>query len=98
MKKALYSRFQKKIYRKSQDDRGDDKIFIKDPHLYISIYNISVYNVFKCFKCATCGTSLKNQGYYNFNNKLYCDIHARQAAINNPPTGTEGYVPVPIKP
>ncbi|XP_016940636.3 PDZ and LIM domain protein Zasp isoform X17 [Drosophila suzukii] len=60
---------------------------IKDKNLHV-----------ECFKCATCGTSLKNQGYYNFNNKLYCDIHARQAAINNPPTGTEGYVPVPIKP
>ncbi|KRK00276.1 PDZ and LIM domain protein Zasp isoform X12 [Drosophila yakuba] len=60
---------------------------IKDKNLHV-----------ECFKCATCGTSLKNQGYYNFNNKLYCDIHAKQAAINNPPTGTEGYVPVPIKP
>ncbi|XP_017077905.1 PDZ and LIM domain protein Zasp isoform X5 [Drosophila eugracilis] len=60
---------------------------IKDKNLHV-----------ECFKCATCGTSLKNQGYYNFNNKLYCDIHAKQAAINNPPSGTEGYVPVPIKP
>ncbi|XP_017033271.1 PDZ and LIM domain protein Zasp isoform X16 [Drosophila kikkawai] len=60
---------------------------IKDKNLHV-----------ECFKCATCGTSLKNQGYYNFNNKLYCDIHAKQAAINNPPAGTEGYVPVPIKP
>ncbi|XP_015040840.1 PDZ and LIM domain protein Zasp isoform X8 [Drosophila pseudoobscura] len=60
---------------------------IKDKNLHV-----------ECFKCATCGTSLKNQGYYNFNNKLYCDIHARQAAQNNPPAGTEGYVPIPIKP
>ncbi|XP_070134338.1 PDZ and LIM domain protein Zasp isoform X18 [Drosophila bipectinata] len=60
---------------------------IKDKNLHV-----------ECFKCATCGTSLKNQGYYNFNNKLYCDIHAKQAALNNPPAGTEGYVPVPIKP
>lgn len=52
----------------------------------------------ECFKCATCGTNLKNQGYFNFNNKLYCDIHARLAAMNNPPKGTEGYTPVPIKP
>ncbi|XP_022226913.2 PDZ and LIM domain protein Zasp isoform X6 [Drosophila obscura] len=60
---------------------------IKDKNLHV-----------ECFKCATCGTSLKNQGYYNFNNKLYCDIHAKQAAQNNPPPGTEGYVPIPIRP
>ncbi|XP_033150942.1 PDZ and LIM domain protein Zasp isoform X7 [Drosophila busckii] len=60
---------------------------IKDKNLHV-----------ECFKCATCGTSLKNQGYYNFNNKLYCDIHAKQAAQSHPPPGTEGYVPVPIKP
>ncbi|XP_037947908.1 PDZ and LIM domain protein Zasp isoform X8 [Teleopsis dalmanni] len=60
---------------------------IKDKNLHV-----------ECFKCATCGTSLKNQGYYNFNNKLYCDIHAKLAAMQNPPAGTEGYVPVPIKP
>ncbi|KAI8128721.1 PDZ and LIM domain protein Zasp [Lucilia cuprina] len=60
---------------------------IKDRNLHV-----------ECFKCATCGTSLKNQGYYNFNNKLYCDIHAKLAAMQNPPSGTEGYVPVPIKP
>ncbi|XP_053963235.1 PDZ and LIM domain protein Zasp isoform X7 [Anastrepha ludens] len=60
---------------------------IKDKNLHV-----------ECFKCATCGTSLKNQGYYNFNNKLYCDIHAKLAAMQHPPSGTEGYVPVPIKP
>ncbi|XP_073845538.1 Z band alternatively spliced PDZ-motif protein 52 isoform X31 [Musca autumnalis] len=60
---------------------------IKDKNLHV-----------ECFKCATCGTSLKNQGYYNFNNKLYCDIHAKLAAMQNPPPGTDGYVPVPIKP
>ncbi|XP_037815820.1 PDZ and LIM domain protein Zasp isoform X24 [Lucilia sericata] len=60
---------------------------IKDRNLHV-----------ECFKCATCGTSLKNQGYYNFNNKLYCDIHAKLAAMQNPPSGTEGYVPIPIKP
>ncbi|XP_030560043.1 PDZ and LIM domain protein Zasp [Drosophila novamexicana] len=60
---------------------------IKDKNLHV-----------ECFKCATCGTSLKNQGYYNFNNKLYCDIHAKLAAQQHPPAGTEGYVPVPIKP
>ncbi|XP_055380050.1 PDZ and LIM domain protein Zasp-like isoform X2 [Condylostylus longicornis] len=60
---------------------------IKDKNLHV-----------ECFKCATCGTSLKNQGYYNFNNKLYCDIHAKAAAMKNPPPGTEGYVPIPLKP
>ncbi|XP_030079782.1 PDZ and LIM domain protein Zasp isoform X18 [Drosophila hydei] len=60
---------------------------IKDKNLHV-----------ECFKCATCGTSLKNQGYYNFNNKLYCDVHAKMAAQSHPPAGTEGYVPVPIKP
>nr|XP_036227962.1 PDZ and LIM domain protein Zasp isoform X13 [Bactrocera oleae] len=60
---------------------------IKDKNLHV-----------ECFKCATCGTSLKNQGYYNYNNKLYCDIHAKLAALQNPPSGTDGYVPVPIKP
>lgn len=47
-----------------------------------------------CFKCATCGTSLKNQGYFNLNGKLYCDIHARLAALQSPPPGTNGMVPV----
>ncbi|KAJ6643042.1 PDZ and LIM domain protein Zasp [Pseudolycoriella hygida] len=60
---------------------------IKDKNLHVD-----------CFKCATCGTSLKNQGYFNLNNKLYCDIHAKMAAINHPPPGTEGYKPVPIAP
>lgn len=39
----------------------------------------------ECFKCATCGTSLKNVGYYNINNKLYCDVHAKMVARQNPP-------------
>lgn len=34
----------------------------------------------ECFKCSTCGTSLKNVGYYNVNDKLYCDAHAQLAA------------------
>ncbi|XP_069167330.1 LIM domain-binding protein 3 isoform X39 [Procambarus clarkii] len=38
-----------------------------------------------CFKCSTCGSSLKNVGYYNINEKLYCDVHAKQAARHNPP-------------
>lgn len=54
----------------------------------------------ECFKCATCGTSLKNQGYYNLHNKLYCDIHARLAALNSPPpnANTNGLVPVTFPP
>ncbi|KAL1491447.1 hypothetical protein ABEB36_012045 [Hypothenemus hampei] len=48
---------------------------IKDKNLHV-----------ECFKCSTCGSSLKNVGYYNINNKLYCDVHAKSAAIaiNNP--------------
>lgn len=41
----------------------------------------------ECFKCSTCGTSLKNVGYYNINNKLYCDIHAKLVARQNAPAG-----------
>lgn len=33
-----------------------------------------------CFNCSTCGTSLKNMGYFMVNDKLYCDIHAKQVA------------------
>lgn len=41
----------------------------------------------ECFKCATCGNSLKNVGYLNINDKLYCELHARQVAkINNRPS------------
>lgn len=39
----------------------------------------------ECFKCATCGSSLKNVGYFSINNKLYCDIHAKMVAKQNPP-------------
>lgn len=60
---------------------------IKDKNLHVD-----------CFKCATCGTSLKNQGYFNINNKLYCDVHAKLAAVQNAPTGTEGYRPGLIQP
>ncbi|CAH0556492.1 unnamed protein product [Brassicogethes aeneus] len=58
---------------------------IKDKNLHV-----------ECFKCATCGSSLKNVGYYNINNKLYCDIHAKSAAINNPPA--PNLVPVTVQP
>ncbi|XP_026667216.1 uncharacterized protein LOC108622378 isoform X7 [Ceratina calcarata] len=47
----------------------------------------------ECFKCSTCGTSLKNVGYYNINNKLYCDIHAKLVARQNAPAGM---VPITI--
>lgn len=61
---------------------------IKDKNLHV-----------ECFKCATCGTPLKNQGYYNIHNKLYCDIHARLAALNSPPPNVgNGMVPVTIPP
>ncbi|XP_063702640.1 PDZ and LIM domain protein Zasp isoform X5 [Culicoides brevitarsis] len=60
---------------------------IKDKNLHV-----------ECFKCSTCGTSLKNQGYYNLNNKLYCDIHARLAALNSPPPNSNGMVPVTLTP
>ncbi|XP_076177185.1 PDZ and LIM domain protein Zasp [Ptiloglossa arizonensis] len=49
----------------------------------------------ECFKCSTCGTSLKNVGYYNINNKLYCDIHAKLVARQNAPAGL---VPVTVPP
>ncbi|XP_025073582.1 uncharacterized protein LOC105425203 isoform X2 [Pogonomyrmex barbatus] len=49
----------------------------------------------ECFKCSTCGTSLKNVGYYNINNKLYCDIHAKLVARQNAPAGL---TPITIPP
>lgn len=33
-----------------------------------------------CFNCTTCGTSLKNTGYFTIEEKLYCEIHAKQVA------------------
>lgn len=33
-----------------------------------------------CFNCTTCGTSLKNVGFFTINEKLYCDVHAKQVA------------------
>ncbi|CAL7942957.1 unnamed protein product [Xylocopa violacea] len=57
---------------------------IKDKNLHV-----------ECFKCSTCGTSLKNVGYYNINNKLYCDIHAKLVARQTAPAGM---VPVTIPP
>lgn len=62
---------------------------IKDKNLHV-----------ECFKCATCGTSLKNQGYFNLHNKLYCDVHARMAALSSPPPSakTNGLMPVTFPP
>lgn len=57
---------------------------IKDKNLHV-----------ECFKCSTCGTSLKNVGYYNINNKLYCDIHAKLVARQTAPAG---FVPVTVPP
>ncbi|XP_021944189.1 PDZ and LIM domain protein Zasp isoform X1 [Folsomia candida] len=48
-----------------------------------------------CFKCSTCGQSLKNVGYFNINNKLYCDIHAKLVARQqNPGLVAGGMSPV----
>lgn len=44
-----------------------------------------------CFVCATCGTSLKNIGYFNINDKLYCDIHARQIRAVLGDSGAQPY-------
>lgn len=57
---------------------------IKDKNLHV-----------ECFKCSTCGGSLKNQGYYNINGKLYCDIHAKLVARQNPPAPNLEPVTVP---
>lgn len=57
---------------------------IKDKNLHV-----------ECFKCATCGSALKNQGYYNLNGKLYCDIHAKLVARQNPPAANLEPVTVP---
>lgn len=51
--------------------------------VFVRIKNKSLHA--DCFKCATCGSSLKNVGYYNINEKLYCDVHAKQAARHHPP-------------
>lgn len=57
---------------------------IKDKNLHV-----------ECFKCATCGSSLKNIGYYSINNKLYCDIHAKLVARQNPPAPNLDPITVP---
>ncbi|XP_042224383.1 LIM domain-binding protein 3-like isoform X15 [Homarus americanus] len=38
----------------------------------------------------------ENEGYYNINEKLYCDVHAKQAARHNPPG--PNLEPVLVKP
>ncbi|XP_050600219.1 PDZ and LIM domain protein Zasp isoform X3 [Bombus affinis] len=74
------------VVRCSNCDRVLVGVFvrIKDKNLHV-----------ECFKCSTCGTSLKNVGYYNINNKLYCDIHAKLVARQNAPAGM---VPITIPP
>ncbi|CAH1794099.1 unnamed protein product, partial [Owenia fusiformis] len=34
----------------------------------------------ECFKCAACSVNLKQKGYFVIDEKLYCDIHAKQRA------------------
>lgn len=34
----------------------------------------------ECLKCCKCGIGLRNVGYFYINDKLYCEIHAKQAA------------------
>ncbi|KYM78607.1 PDZ and LIM domain protein Zasp [Atta colombica] len=66
-------------------------LFLEGVFVRIKEKNLHV----ECFKCSTCGTSLKNVGYYNINNKLYCDIHAKLVARQNAPAGL---VPLTIPP
>ncbi|XP_045101757.1 PDZ and LIM domain protein Zasp-like isoform X24 [Portunus trituberculatus] len=62
--------------------------------VFVRVKNKSLHA--DCFKCATCGSSLKNVGYYNINEKLYCDVHAKQAARHHPPA--PNMEPVIVKP
>lgn len=53
--------------------------------VFVRVNNKSLHP--DCFICSTCGTSLKNIGYFNINDKLYCDIHAKQMkqVLSGPP-------------
>ncbi|KAK8377021.1 hypothetical protein O3P69_013576 [Scylla paramamosain] len=62
--------------------------------VFVRVKNKSLHA--DCFKCATCGSSLKNVGYYNINEKLYCDVHAKQAARHHPPAPNMD--PIIVKP
>lgn len=62
--------------------------------VFVRVKNKSLHA--DCFKCATCGCSLKNVGYYNINEKLYCDIHAKQAARHQAPA--PNLDPIIVKP
>ncbi|XP_046916697.2 Z band alternatively spliced PDZ-motif protein 52 isoform X2 [Dermatophagoides farinae] len=65
--------------------------------VFVRINNKSLHA--DCFVCATCGTSLKNVGYFNINDKLYCDIHARQMRAVLGETGGQGFPSAPdVKP
>ncbi|XP_060082353.1 PDZ and LIM domain protein Zasp-like isoform X3 [Ylistrum balloti] len=46
----------------------------------------------QCFKCAKCGINLKQKGYFVIEDKLYCEIHAKQVA--QPPDPNMKAVPV----
>lgn len=50
----------------------------------------------ECFRCSTCGSSLRNIGYFNINEKLYCEIHAGQAASQL--ATNSNYEPVTVRP
>ena len=66
---------------------------------FVRINNKSLHA--ECFRCNTCGTSLKNVGYFNINDKLYCDVHAKQlksmlndrGAFNPSPTPAPAPIP-----
>ena len=65
--------------------------------VFVRINNKSLHA--DCFVCATCGTSLKNIGYFNINDKLYCDIHAQQMRAVLGETGGQGFPSAPeVKP
>ncbi|XP_069125065.1 PDZ and LIM domain protein 1-like isoform X6 [Argopecten irradians] len=46
----------------------------------------------QCFKCVKCGINLKQKGYFVIEDKLYCEIHAKQVA--QPPDPNMKAVPV----
>lgn len=64
--------------------------------VFVRINNKSMHA--ECFRCSTCGSSLKNVGYFNINDKLYCDIHARQVRSFLGGGGGGGSVGAPVVP
>ena len=63
--------------------------------VFVRINNKSMHA--ECFRCATCGTSLKNIGYFNINEKLYCDIHAQQVKMVLGASATSGSSVTPVE-